>query len=111
MMARLIDAEKLNAVLQNQAEHLTENGDAVLAACLIVCQETVERQPTIEAAPVVHGYWREYNRSALVSWKNGEPVWVDRVVYYCDGCSFGTIIKHNYCPRCGQKMDGCVSDG
>lgn len=71
----------------------------------------LKNAPTIEAAPVVHGHWREYTRSALVSWKNGEPVWVDRAVYYCDGCSFGTIIKHNYCPRCGQKMDGGVSDG
>ena len=66
-----------------------------------VTSKDIDEQPTIEAAQVVHGYWREYNRSALVSWKNGEPVWVDRAVYYCDGCSFGTIIKHNYCPRCG----------
>lgn len=71
----------------------------------------INEQPTIEATPVVHGHWREYNRSALVSWKNGEPVWVDRAVYYCDGCGFGTIIKHNYCSRCGAKMARGVSDG
>lgn len=60
--------------------------------------------PTVDAAPVVRGWWKEYSHSALVSWKNGEPVWADRAVYRCSGCYFGTIIKHNYCPRCGANM-------
>ena len=112
---RLIDAGKLVETIVNTPSEVakihTYNVLTSLAERQNEILDIVENSPTIEAAPVVHGYWREYNRSALVSWKNGEPVWVDRAVYYCDGCSFGTIIKHNYCPRCGQKMDGCVSDG
>ena len=103
---RLIDADEL-AVTYCEIDNQYHSEPWILDDILAFLNDA----PTIEAAPVVHGYWREYNRSALVSWKNGEPVWVDRAVYYCDGCSFGTIIKHNYCPRCGQKMDGCVSDG
>ena len=95
MMARLIDAEKLNAVLQNQAEHLTENGDAILAACLIVCQETVERQPTIEAAPVVHGRWIELPSMAPE--------------YQCSECEqsyeWWEPSEAHYCPSCGAVME------
>lgn len=61
--------------------------------------------PTVDAAPVVRGWWKEYSHSALVNWKNAEPVWADRAVYRCSRCDFGTIIKHNYCPRCGEKKE------
>ena len=102
---RLINANLLKAVLQNMAEHLTENGDALIASCLLYCQEVVDQQRTVEAAPVVHGWWKGYIHSALVRWKDGEPVWADRNVYRCSRCDFGTIAKHNYCSRCGAKMD------
>ena len=50
---RLIDANKLNAVLQNIAGHLAENGDAMLAACIVHCQDIVENQRTVDAVEVV----------------------------------------------------------
>ena len=103
MMARLIDAEKLNAVLQNQAEHLTENGDAVLAACLIVCQETVERQPTIEAAPVVHGRWDDFC--------NGKMCCCSVCKAEFDNTCNDIHGEWKFCPNCSAKMDGGVSDG
>lgn len=52
-MERPIDANKLKAVLQNMAEHLTENGDALIASCLLYCQEVVDQQRTMDAVPVV----------------------------------------------------------
>ena len=58
-----------------------------------------------DAAPK-RGYWRCFVHSALVNWKYGEPVWADRNVYRCDRCDFGTIAKHNFCPRCGADMRG-----
>lgn len=48
---RLIDADKLSAVLQNMAGHLAENGDTLLAACLIYVQEVVDAQKTVEVTP------------------------------------------------------------
>ena len=56
-----------------------------------------------DAAPK-RGFWNSYVHSALVNWKDGEPVWADRNVYRCDTCDFGTIVKHNFCPRCGADM-------
>lgn len=55
-------------------------------------------------AAVKRGWWKEYSHSALVRWKDGEPVWEDRTVYRCCRCDFGTIAKHNFCPRCGSDM-------
>ena len=65
------------------------------------------KQALLEMATteVVHGHWKEYSHSALVRWKDGEPVWADRSVFRCSRCDFGTIARHNYCPRCGAKMD------
>lgn len=74
-------------------------------------KELIRRQPTVNAVEVVHGHWKEYLHSALVRWKDGEPVWADRSVFRCSRCDFGTIARHNYCPRCGAKMDGGNEDG
>lgn len=101
-MARLIDADALVALIQQ------EPTDGMYTEEIL---EAIGEQPTIEATLVVHGEWVKYTHSALIAFKNGEPVWADRAVYRCDHCYFGTIAKHNYCPRCGAKMDGGVSDG
>lgn len=68
----------------------------------------IDNQPCFECnqftEEVVRGHWKEYLHSALVRWKDGEPVWADRSVYRCSRCDFGTIARHNYCPRCGANM-------
>lgn len=59
-----------------------------------------EEAPTIEAAPVVHGEWREVDFEA--------SVWA------CSQCNepyvliYGTPEENYYyfCPNCGAKMDG-----
>ena len=102
MMVRLIDAEKLNAVLQNQAEHLTENGDAVLAACLIVCQETVERQPTIEATPINNnpcGFCGKFNFGDAKAevYRHGANIVIASAL-----ARFPVEEQFNFCPVCGR---------
>lgn len=90
---RLIDANKLNDVLQNMVEHLAENGDALLAACLLYCQEVVEHQRTVEAAPVVHGRW-EYEPIEFTYEKDIK----------CSVCGGYAERTSNYCPNCGANM-------
>lgn len=62
----------------------------------------VYQQPLIDAVPVVHGRWIEV-----------------RGRYICSECKsraslhsggIGQNLSH-YCPNCGAKMDGGVSDG
>lgn len=94
---RLIDANKLNAVLQNIAEHLTENGDALIAACLIQCQEVVERQRTLDAVEVVRcgacKNWTEIEETGGAGYCQ-HPRWtiageVPPIVQFADFCSYG----------------------
>lgn len=115
---RLIDANALRKRMFNYYSCVDENsrkeyyrGVTLMSyevADLI--EDCIDDAPTVDAEPVVHGHWKEYSHSALVRWKDGEPVWADRSVFRCSRCDFGTIAKHNYCPRCGAKMDGGNDD-
>ena len=80
---RLIDADALlnREVYYDRAE------------CLVLRYE-IEKAPTIDAVPVVHGrwYWAE-DRHCKCS-VCGQYATVKRLV-----------VKTNYCPNCGAKMD------
>lgn len=58
---------------------------------------------------VGHSYWEEYSCSQYMGTdEGGEPKWRDGRVYVCHNykCRRKTVIKSNYCPNCGAKMDG-----
>lgn len=91
-MARLIDADALVALIQQEPTDgmYTEEIVAVIA-----------EQPTIEATPVVHGRWE----------------WIEDSTNNCSACGHTTFFYPcletvpNYCKNCGAKMDGGVCDG
>lgn len=111
---RLIDADK------QFSEKASDGTEYVLAyagniytvsdECGRVVCEFIPEQPTVDAAPVVHGRWE------VVMHKQD-------IAYYaqCDHCGFeyacgskglGSLIDelepffYNYCPNCGALMDG-----
>lgn len=57
--------------------------------------EWLDEQPTVDAEPVIHGYWIN------------EP---DRYFHWhCSECGYvisGPHREFNYCPKCGTKMHG-----
>lgn len=66
------------------------------------------RIPSADAVPVRPGRWEGYSHSRYYGIDaDGEPVYRDGVVYYCSNpkCRRKTVIKENYCPSCGNKMD------
>ena len=66
------------------------------------------RIPAADVEPVRHGRWEGYTHSRYCGTdKYGEPAYSDGVVYYCSNpkCRRKTVIKENYCPSCGSKMD------
>lgn len=83
---RLIDAD----VLRESFDSNTWQGEMLIAV--------VDAQPTIEAAPVVHGEWE----------KTSEYM----PIYGCSICKERNLFKNgdnvfsNFCPNCGARMDG-----
>ena len=59
-----------------------------------------------DVAPVVHGKWRGYIGGAFHGCDEfGDPIYRDVAIYICHKCGRRTVIKENYCPKCGAKMD------
>lgn len=70
--------------------------------------DAINRTPAADVEPVRHGRWESYTHSHYCgNDKYGDPVFRDSVVYYCSNpkCRRKTVIKENFCPSCGAKMD------
>lgn len=101
---RLIDADKLVETIVNTPSEVakihTYNVLTSLAERQNEILDIVENSPTIEATPVVHGRWE----------------WIEDSTNNCSACGHTTFFYPcletvpNYCPNCGAKMDGGVSD-
>lgn len=98
---RLIDAD----ALKNDLTRFYDNA--------VTAKQLIDEQPTVDAAPVVHGRWieREIYESTpkmIDEWQSAR----------CTKCKtyhttpymyYFTIYK--YCPNCGARMDGGENDG
>lgn len=83
---RPIDADAMR-------EDWLENGENEYVYDTNAVLESIDVQPTIEAAPVVHGRW----------------ILNVNIGYDCSRCGRnnpGFNCKSHYCPNCGAKMDG-----
>lgn len=59
----------------------------------------IDSAPTIDAAPVVHAWWKKMRRTEA---DEGESVWE------CSDCGYPVgiwTVGNKYCPNCGAKMD------
>lgn len=68
----------------------------------------IKNIPAADVEPVRYGRWEGYTHSRYCgNDEYGNPVFRDRVVYYCSNpkCRRKTVIKENFCPSCGSKMD------
>ena len=123
-MARLIDAEKL--------KEFYEPYKGLDVPCEEVCRR-IDSQPTVDAAPVVHGEWIKHGYKWRCS-ECGEKINIDGTplengLYYCPNCGAdmrvgrwkgegmgdyscslcGEVVSGNHrekCPNCHAKMDG-----
>lgn len=71
--------------------------------------ELIKNIPAADVAPVIHSYWESYSCSQFMGIDDwGEPKWRDGRFYICHNykCRRKTVVKSNYCPNCGARMDG-----
>lgn len=89
---RLIDADMLIAEMSMKKEYMTPNIYGYHDVAIEGIIEFVDKYPTVEAKPVVHGSW-ETELTALL------------VVYRCSECNCATALgQTNFCPNCGCSM-------
>lgn len=65
----------------------------------------IDKLPAVDAVKVKHGEWKVVDCSYW-EWRHDTAVPVFRKKYVCPECGRQTVIKENFCPKCGTKMDG-----
>ena len=106
---RLIDAEALKEIIKErrtniEKDHGIEVGFAI--GMLIACETIIDKQPTIEAKPVVHAHW-------VTDFDFDPEEEQELYFYFCSNCKdslFGDKEDFKYCPYCGAQMDEEVSE-
>ena len=88
---RLIDANALIAFAEFDASIIYPDEHTAKDILLMV-----KTAPIVDAVEVVHGRWLDGGETLFGTQKN----------YICSNCHTHTgIVKFNYCPNCGAKMD------
>ena len=104
---RLIDADALHGELMDavNAPFLKEMCPANWAEAYKSCVRALDRCPTLDYAPVVHGEWIDLTKII-----HGQHDWH----FVCSKCGFDIwdiLDKTKFCGGCGAKMDGGKKDG
>ena len=120
-MPRLIDADTLKKVLQNDQRYNVKSFDKRYDNVGFSYDQvmfTIDKQPTIEAKPFVHGHWIVEDKFVPIvrADDDGSAIKTDfynRVrVRCCSVCHNEPLIDDfsyalwEFCPWCGAKMNG-----
>ena len=100
-MDDLISRKALISRFERYQSDCEEENDIIAAQVFADCICELQDAPAVDAAPVVHGRWGEYESFPLTPSLNGCPCSVCKTHF-----SPSSIIVMKYGPNCGDKMDG-----
>ena len=105
-----MDEKMKISVLCNTIEQMSadaeDKGMESFGMTLWVKDAKIITKSLIEIGKSKHGEWLGFTSSRFYGIdEDGEPIYRDGVMYRCSECRYGTVVKSNYCPRCGARMD------
>lgn len=116
-MAEYIDRNLVLIAMNVVVEHanaIAGDSEILQKVCSILedCKKLVAVVSAADVAPVVHGRWiPEYEIKEMYY----SPDDIERYKvpngFSCSVCTKWSSARTNYCPNCGARMDGGVSDG
>lgn len=58
------------------------------------------------STPPVNGKWLSYTGTHWTGREDeyGDPEYKEHIFYVCSNCRRKTVIRENFCPKCGSKM-------
>lgn len=63
--------------------------------------------PAADVQPVVHAEWIGFTKSVFRGCDyTGDFIYRDTTVWKCSHCGRDTVVRDNFCPNCGARMDG-----
>lgn len=97
-MSRYIDADNLINELSAACMPIYEKGITGILGDNSSIADIINEQPTADVQEVRCGRWEcNYDRDAFY------------IVYVCSKCGRETLVKENFCPDCGARMDGVAN--
>ena len=101
----LVDEQEAYMTAQLKVSDMTQKINQVVHMKL---QQLLFDAPAEDVQEVRHAKWKGWTKPAYIGREDeyGDPRYVDRTYYRCSECDYGSVVKSNFCPNCGVRMDG-----
>lgn len=105
-MKKYIDANHLRSRMYNEAFEKDTGMQRWDSGCWIrykLFETVLENEPDV----MKHAHWEGWTATHWTKKYDdfGDPIFSEHTYYQCSACRRKSVIKENYCPSCGARMD------